>query len=166
MSIKKTLTYLFMIFIAGCVTPTAPKFSWGQTVDFEGYSFRFNSAQITSSYLFAGKRVTASDTFIIIDISMINKTGTVASPQSRPIFELIDQNGSTYVSNLQHNTQINWGGSSQMESFTPLNPNSTLRKSIVFEVPKGSYFIRTIVPSRLQSFKSGPYFIYDISSQL
>ena len=80
MWIKKTFTYFFIVLIAGCATPpVAPKFTWGQTVDFEGYIFKFNSARITTSYPLAGKTVTASDAFVIVDVSI----GVVGGAEGR-----------------------------------------------------------------------------------
>lgn len=116
--------------------------------------------------------MTASDAFVIVDVSITNKTGSSVPLHFRPIFRLIDASGSVYESSLTHELQLGFGKPKRLSPMEPFNPNTNLRKELVFEAPKGNYKIQVIVPSRAQMgfgggiSSSGPYFIYDMSSQL
>ncbi len=174
-SIWRCCFVVVMGLMAGCATPIAdaPKFQWGQVVNFEGFVFKFNSVESKRSYFIgSGRSVSASDSFVVVDLSTTNRTGGPVPFHLQPIFRLIDSNGSVYESSLKHTIQHNHGRSEYTAGTESMNPNTTQRRALVFEAPKGTYQVQVIVPSQARmafagSVKAaGPYFLYDIASQL
>ena len=172
--------------LVACTTPTlplrqttqapegrAPKFSWGQTVDFEGVSFRFNSARITPYYTnWIGQQTSAGSSFLNIDVTMVNKTGVPMPHYFQPIFQLIDDSGARYEPDVQHGIGINMRQSGRIAYGSSLNPNTNITQEVVFDVPRRKYLLRVIVPNRARvgfagsTTSSGLYFTYDMSTQL
>jgi hypothetical protein len=165
--------------LQGCATyvppPPAPKFTWGQSVDFEGFSFNFTSATTASSFRnWVNQETRAGDSFVIVEVNMVNKSGAPLPMHLQPIFSLIDASGTVYEPNVQDTIMINMGKSGRLSPGMNMNPNVKTKQEIVFEVPRltTGYAIRCIVPTRARvgfagSITSyGPYFSMDISSRL
>ena len=175
--------YLAALFIAiaglmlqGCAAPTTahvPHFQWGQPVEFKGMLFTFNSAR-TDSYFtnWLDKSTTATDAFVIVDVTIMNKTGAPLPHHLQPIFRLIDASGATYEPHLMNSIAINMQKPGRPTYGQSMNPNTNLRQEIVFEAPRKKYVLQVIIPNQARLgfagsvTSSGPYFIYDISSQL
>ena len=163
--------------LVACATPTlapklTPKFSWGQPVDFEGVSFRFNSARTTTSFTnWINQRTRSADSFLIIDVTMINKTGVPMPLHFQPVFRLMDDSGAIYEPDVQHSIMINMQQPGRIAYGSNMNPNTNITQEIVFEVPRRKYLLQVIVPNRARvgfggsTTSSGLYFLYDISSQ-
>lgn len=162
--------------LVGCATPPpaqAPRLPWGQSVEFEGIKFDFNSARIASSFTnWVNQRTPAADAFVIVEVTMVNKTGSPLPHHFQPIFRLLDASGAIYEPNVQHSIMINMQKPGRVTYGQNMNPNTNLKQEIVFEVPRQKYVLQVIVPSRAtvgfagSITSSGPYFVYDISSQL
>ena len=161
--------------VAGCAAPpsAAPKYLWGQVVDFEGLSFAVNAARSTKSFTYARNVSVESESgFVIVDISMTNKTLEPLRFEFQPVYRLMDDSGRLYEYSQHQTALINAGRRAGSNALNSINPGTALRREYVFEAPKGRYQLQVMVPSRLQMAfagnirKSGPYFLYDISSQL
>lgn len=172
---RRTLLKTFAgLVLSGCATPTtAPSFQWGQKVEFEGLSFVFNAARLTKSFTYSrATRVETEDAFVIFDVSMTNQTADPLKFEFQPVFKLMDDAGRLFEHSKNRTIQINLGRTTGGIGMESINPGTTMRREFVFEVPKGKYVVQVMVPSRLQMAfagsikKTGPYFIYDISSQL
>lgn len=167
---------LISALVGGCATPQsarAPTFQWGQSVEFEGIRFDFNSARTASSFTNWLNQITiAANTFVIIDVTLVNKTGSPLPSHFQPIFRLLDSSGAIYEPDVQKTLMINMQKSGRVAYGQNMNPNTSLKQEIVFEVPKQTYVVQVIVPNHAQvgfagEIKySGPYFLYDISSQI
>lgn len=169
---------LIYALLAGCSTPlvapvAAPAYQWGEKVEFGGLSFTFNSAQYSQFFIFGGnQRADSDDGFVILDMSMKNNGAATLTPDFQPVIRLLDDAGRLYEHSQIRTVQFNFGKSSFKTGFESVNPNTTLRNVFVFEAPKGRYRVQVMVPERLRMAfagsmeKRGPYFTYDISSQL
>lgn len=160
--------------LAGCAEPLvrpAPRFTLGQSVDFEQMNFNFTSVETTSSFTnFVNQRTVASDTFVIVDVTMINKLNRPLEYNFQPIYRLIDSAGATYELDAVNTMQINMGKSGRPTMGLNINPNVKVRQQLVFEVPKQKYDLQVLMPTSAKVgfngsiIKSGPYFLLDISS--
>lgn len=166
-----------VLVFGGCATPLppaqAPYFQWGQLVDFESISFEFNSARVASFFTnWLNQRTIAADTFVIVEVTVINRTGAPLPLHFQPIFRLRDSTGAIYEPDTQKTMMINMHRPGRVPFGQSMNPNTKLKQEIVFTVPKQDYSIQVILPSRARVgfgggiTSSGPYFLYDISSQL
>jgi len=164
------------VLLVGCVTPTpaqAPTFLWGQSVEFEGMLFDFNSARTTLYFTnWRNQRTTAADSFVIVEVTMMNKTGSPLPHHFQPVFRLLDASGAIYEPHRHHTNMINMRKPGRVSLGENMNPNTNLKQELVFDVPRRKYVLQVIVPSRARVgfggsiTSSGPYFIFDISSQL
>lgn len=164
------------LILGGCATsPQAPppKFQWGQPVEFEGMKFDFNSARTASSFRnWINQTTYASDVFVIIEVALVNKTGAALPTHFQPAFQLVDDSGTRYVPDAMNTSMINMGKPGRAQFPQNLNPNTKLTQEIVFSVPRQKYAVQVIVPSRASVgfggaiTASGPYFLFDIASQL
>jgi hypothetical protein len=182
MNRRTILMTSFATVIAGCAAPPAPqapvavvvpRFQWGQVVDFEGLSFKFNEARSTKSFVYSRILTANSESgFVIVDISVTNKSAEPLRFEFQPIYRLIDSAGRLYEHSQQRTIQINISRLNIGGATESINPGTTQRREYVFEAPKGQYELQVMVPGRLQMAfagsvkKTGPYFLYDISSQL
>ena len=165
-------------FLVACAAPLipakpAPKFAWGQPVVFEGVTFNFNSARTTPSFTnWVNQRTNAAESFLIVEVTMVNKTGSPMPHHFQPIFRLMDDSGAVYEPHVQHSVMINMQQPGRIEYGSNMNPNTNIKQEIVFEVPRRKYMLQVIVPNRARVgfggsiTSSGSYFLYDISSQL
>ena len=174
-------TVLYLGALGGCGTPVqapaqaprAPRFQWGQPVEFESIRFQFNSARIASSFTnWVNQRTQAAETFVIVDVTITNRTGAPLPIHFQPIFRLLDGTGAIYEPDLQNSIMINMQKPGRATYGENMNPNTNFKQEIVFSVPKRSYVVQVIVPSRARVgfggavTSSGLYFLYEISSQL
>lgn len=160
----------------GCAAPPpaqAPRFPWGQPVDFDGISFDFNSARTDTSFTnWLNQQTIAADAFVIVEVTMMNKTGSPLPRHFQPVFRLLDSTGAIYEPHPGNTMMINLRKPGRVSSFQNMNPNTNLKQELVFEVPRRKYDLQVIVPSRARvgfagSVTSiGPYFLLDIASQL
>lgn len=175
--IKIATAGLIVAVLGGCATPPppaqAPKYQWGQVVDFESLSFEFNSARTTSYFTnWVNQRTTAADAFVVVEVTVVNKTGAPLPLHFQPMFRLRDSKGAIYEPDLQNSMMINMQRPGRVPYGQSMNPNIKLKQELVFSVPKQGYSVQVIVPSRARVgfggsiTSSGPYFLYDISSQL
>ncbi|MEO7477716.1 MAG: DUF4352 domain-containing protein [Lysobacteraceae bacterium] len=151
----------------------APHYTWGDTVDFGGIHFQFNTAKTQHSFTnWVGQPTVAGEQFVIIDVYMTNKTGAPLPTEFQPIFRLIDSTGAIYDADVQKTIMINLGKPGRMVAGQSMNPNSWLQQEIVFDVPKNIYSVEVLTPDRARaSFAGnitaiGPFFIYDLGHQL
>jgi hypothetical protein len=138
-------------------------------------SFSFVSARAAPSFTNWGNQVTraGSDSFVIVEVTVMNKTGAPLPHQFQPIFRLLDETGALYEPDLMHPISINMQKPGRPAHGQNMNPNRALRQEIVFDVPAGrKYVAQVIAPNRARVVfaggiaSSGPYFLYDISGQL
>lgn len=163
-------------FLWGCAASPpaqAPRFPWGQRVEFEGLLFDFKSARTASSFTnWLNQRTTAADAFVIVEVTMVNRTGSPLAHHFQPTFRLLDSVGATYEPDLQKTIAINMQKPGRVSYGQNMNPNTAMKQELVFEVPRKAYVLQVILPSRARVgfggsvTSSGPYFIVDISSQL
>lgn len=164
------------LLIVGCaasVVRPAPQFTWGQSIDFQNVHFDFNSAEVASSFTnFVNQRTYSSDTFVIVDVTMINKSDKPRRSNFSPNFSLIDSAGATYALDAMKTIQINMAKPGRAVVGQDMNPNVKVRQQLVFEAPKQKYKLQVLVPNSAEvGFNgainlSGPYFLVDIGPQL
>lgn len=148
-------------------------YKWGEKVEFGGLTFTFNSARYSQFFIFAStQRADSEDGFVILDVSMKNNGVDPLTVDFKPVVRLMDDVGRLYEHSLVRTVQFNFGKSTAGTGFESINPGTTMRNVLVFEAPKGRYSVQVMIPERLRMGfagsveKKGPYFIYDISSQL
>ena len=168
--------------VAGCasappsappVAVQAPKYSWGSPVEFENMYFEFNAAQTVTSFRnWVNQTTYADEAFIIVNVTMMNKTNAPLPFHFQPIYRLLDSAGAIYEPHQQHTIGINMGRPGRGPYGQSMNPNTRLSRELVFEVPRKKYELQVLVPSRASVgfagnvSSSGRFFIYEISSQL
>lgn len=167
--------------LAGCATPpdlnvlppAAPRYQWGEKVEFEGLAFEFNSARHANELTFLRiQRAESIDGFVIVDVSIVNKSFEPLRLEFHPVIRLLDDSGRLYEQSQSMTLKINMGKTRSSLGIESINPGTTMRRELVFDAPKGKYVLQVMVPERLRTAfagrieKRGPYFIYDISSQL
>ena len=161
--------------VGGCATPpaSAPRFQWGQQVEFESIGFEFNSARTTTSFTnWVNQRTQAADTFVIVEVTMVNRTKSPLPMHFQPVFRLTDQSGAIYEPDLQSTMMINMNKPGRLTFGQNMNPNTSIKTELVFSVPNKKYLVQVIVPGSARTgfggaiTSSGPFFLYDISSQL
>jgi hypothetical protein len=141
---------------------------------FEGMLFEFRSVVSAPSFRnWVNQETVAAEPFVILDLMITNQTGGPLAWHFQPIFRLLDAGGAIYEPHQQHTMMINLQKSGRVPvAGENMNPNTPLRKELVFEVPKKKYELQVIVPNRARVgfggsvTSSGLYFIYDIPSQL
>lgn len=167
--------------LAGCATPpdlyvpppAAPRYQWGEKVEFEGLAFEFNSARYAKEFTFSRtQRAESIDGFVIVDVSIVNKSFDPLRLEFHPVIRLMDDSGRLYEQSQSMTLRINMSKTRSSLGLESINPGTTMRRELVFDAPKGKYVLQVMVPERLRTAfagsieKRGPYFIYDISSQL
>lgn len=162
----------------GCATTTLAQqkeqsFHWGEPVNFGDIIFHFNSVRRDSYFTnWLNQRTLAADQFVIIDVTLINKTGAPLPYHLQPIFRLRDNTGAVYEPDTTNTTMINILKPGRVDPGHNINPNTETKQELVFSVPNKDYVLQVIVPNRARLgfggsiTSAGPYFLYDINSQL
>lgn len=158
--------------LCGCAGPggrhgAAPErrsvtqFPWGSPIAFAGMSFDFHSARNTDAFTNWMNQPTHADAnFLIVDVTMTNRTGAPLEPRSQPIFRLVDDRGTFYEPSEAHTATINLNRPGRLESGAAM----AVRKEFVFDVPRGHYRLGVVVPDQApvvfagDVLSRGPYF--------
>lgn len=142
-----------------------------ETVILDDLQFKLNSAEFVSQfYNWVNQPSYPSATFLVVDISIINKRPESLPFHFRPVFSLVDNNDTKYDKSEQSTIMINMGRRGNSNPIEPINPNVEFKQEIVFDVPRQSYKLQVLVPYRAQisyggyQKVSGRYFYYDLSS--
>jgi S1-C subfamily serine protease len=85
-------------------------------------------------------------TYLIIELAITNRSTRPLESTFQPVFRLVDETGTLFAPSGQHTIAINMNtsGGGIMES---LNPDVSVRKKVVFDVPVRKYDLQVIVPS-------------------
>lgn len=152
----------------------APRFQWGQAVQFEGMNFTFKWARTTPWFAnFVNQRTQAADSFVIVEVTMVNETGSALAVHAQPVFQLVDEAGTVYEVDRMKGIAINMRQPGRAEYGQAINPHGKQVQEVVFDVSASrKYVLQVTVPDSAKVRAdgsiavSGPYFTYDISSQL
>jgi hypothetical protein len=171
--IALTFSTLVIAGVGGCAAPPKPPtYKWGQVVDFEGFTFEFVAVRTVPSFTnWVNQRTVAGETFVIVDVSIVNRTGAPIPHHFQPVVRLLDAAGATYEPDLQKTIMNNMQKPGRASFGQSMNPSTPFKQEIVFDVRKQPYVVQVIAPNRARLglagsiTTTGPYFLYDISSQ-
>lgn len=178
---RRTAVASLAFMVAGCAQtqalsprtePAAPVFPWGAPVTFNGLVFDFREARHTEFFTNWLTQPTRSSNFVIVDVTVTNKTAAPLPAHFQPIFRLTDSDGAHYDASDLHTAMINMQKPGRAAPGQVINPNTPTRREIVFEAARRPYQLIVIVPNRARvafagSVESrGPYFVLDTRQQL
>lgn len=151
------------------MAPKAPVFQINTPIDFSGFHFVVQRAAVVTKFRnWVGQETHAGDKFLIVSMTVENKTGTPQPFHFQPGYLLADYRAATYEPHLLHTAMINLNQPGALSGGQVMNPNVRYRLDLVFEVPDQPYFMRVLVPDRVRSsmgglVSSGPYFLVDLA---
>ena len=161
--------------VFGCASPLSgiPRFPWEQPFEFGGIAFDFNSVRTALLIANLGNQPTpASDRFIIVKVTMQNKTSSPIGPPLHPLFQLLDSSNAMYKAHPQNTVRLNQQATGMILYFQNLNPNIIVEQEIVFDAPLKPYTLLVTMPTGRGLSVNGKvtplasHFIVDISSQI
>lgn len=124
--------------IQGCATQPV---TWGQAIEKEGIVFNFPSASTTREIKAAyGTPTRTNDSFIRIEVEMLNKNKEPITYGRQPVFKLADETGAKYEVHGLQTIKVNSGRPNSIVTGA-INPNVKYTKEIVFEVPRGRQYV-------------------------
>ncbi len=165
---------LLSAILSGCaaasVSGAPPRtYSIGEEVTFGGMRFHLRSAEYRTSFTnWVGQETRAADTFLILDLTAVNLGARPLPMHFQPVFQLVDARGALYDASTNHTMMINLQKPGRSSPGQAWNPNVPVQKEIVFEVPRGDYRLRVLVPDQARvgfagsTNVQGRYFYYDL----
>jgi hypothetical protein len=131
--------------LQGCAIP---RHTLGKSVEHGNVALDFISARMAPEFTTStGRVVRTNDTFVIVEVQMLNKSREPLSYMGQPAFKLEDTSGAVYDFHSLNSALLNAGR--QGASSTSLNPNMKVTKAYVFEVPRGrTYAMQVLVPQQ------------------
>ncbi|MBT2336447.1 DUF4352 domain-containing protein [Variovorax paradoxus] len=169
-----------LLFAAGLVfTPVlsiaadgdGKNFAWGTQVTRDNVAFEFQEAKYANLVVdnSSDSPKQYKGNFVLLQVNITNTVDQPLFARFQPVFRLVDASGALYEPHEALTRLVNPAEEGQTPFGEPLAAGQTMRRRVLFSVPKQSYRAVVIVPRSAEKADdgvvtySGPYFFYDLA---